>query len=130
MNAKRNIGQILLYFIVGLVATFAEWGVFYVLDICLGWHYILATTAAFSISTFVNWLAGRMLLFKNGDPKGIIHELISIYAISCIGLLCNFAILWVSIDCLGVNDMLSKVLATGMVFFGNFAIRKYWLYRV
>lgn len=125
----RQYKQLILYFFVGLIATFVEWLFFYIFDVRCGLHYTLSTTLAFVFSTLANWGAGRLLVFKVGDAKGIVHEIISIYVVSCIGLLANLLIMWICVDKCGMPDMLSKILATAIVFIGNFAVRKFWIYR-
>ena len=120
--------QLAVYFVVGLGATIVEWGVFYILNILCDFHYTLATVIAFSLSTFANWVLGRFLLFKKGSGKGLLHELGSIYVVSIIGLLLNLLIMWVLIDILSFCNMFAKIIATAIVFLGNFIVRKYLIY--
>ena len=80
------------------------------------------------ISTFINWLAGRLLVFKKSN-KSIIAEIISIYLSSVIGLGLNLLIMYICVDILSVGDMLSKIIATGIVFFFNFLVRKLYIYK-
>ncbi len=124
---KNNIKDFLLYLIVGAVATLSEWIIFFILD-KIHFHYAIATIIAYALSTFVNWLAGRMLVFKEAK-QGVIREIISIYAASIIGLVLNIAIMWVAVDLLSVNELLSKMIATGLVFLYNFLIRKLFIYK-
>ena len=129
MKGNRTVRQLILYFIVGVLATVVEWGTFYILDIQLKIHYALSTSLAFVVSTFANWGAGRLMVFKEGDSKGVVHEILCIYAISCIGLLTNLLIMWICIDGMEMLDMFAKILATSIVFGGNFVVRKYWIYK-
>jgi putative flippase GtrA len=130
VKSSKTYYQLGLYFIVGAGATVVEWVVFYLLDVILGMHYVPATTLAFAVSTLANWGLGRMLVFKTGDPRGIIHELISIYGVSIIGLLANIVIMYACIEFLKTHDMIAKIIATGIVFLGNFVVRKFWIYKV
>lgn len=125
----KTLFQLAVYFIVGLGATIVEWGVFYVLNILWNFHYAIATAAAFALSTFANWILGRCLLFKKGSGKGLLHEIGSIYAVSIIGLLLNLLIMWILIDGLLFHDMIAKIIATAIVFSGNFIVRKYLIYK-
>ena len=130
MTPSPCIRQILLYLVVGAGATVVEWGVFYLLDVRCGVHYTAATALAFAVSTLANWGLGRLLIFSKGDAKGIVHELVSIYGISCLGLAANLGIMFVCITLLGFPDMLSKIIATAIVFAANFAVRKFFIYKV
>lgn len=123
----KGIKQLFLYLLVGGIATAVEWIFFWFLDLWM--HYLAATTIAFTISTFANWLAGRLIMFKKAEQR-LVKEMALIYATSICGLLFNFLIMWIAIDGVGLPDMISKVIATGIVFFWNFFIRKYLIYKV
>lgn len=135
MNQKvenfRNsvIKQFAIYLIVGAGATIVEWICFYLISHSMSIHYAIATTIAFTISTYANWILGKVLLFTE-KSKSLIKELTSVYATSIIGLSLNLLIMWIEIDRLGRNEMMSKVIATGIVFFWNFLIRKLVIYKI
>ena len=124
---KKSIKDFLLYIIVGGIATVAEWAVFFVLG-KVSLHYAAATAIAYILSTFVNWLAGRILVFKERNQP-IIKEIVSVYLASIVGLLLNLLIMWVAVDLLSLNQMLSKIAATGIVFVYNFLVRKLLIYK-
>lgn len=123
---KNNIKDFLLYLIVGGIATVAEWVLFYVFD--KGLHYLPATIIAYILSTFVNWLAGRVLVFKN-NGQSFLKEILSIYIASIVGLLLNLLIMWVAVDLADINEMISKIIATAIVFTYNFLVRKLLIYK-
>ncbi len=124
---KNNIKDFLLYVIVGGIATVTEWVLFFLLDKCYV-HYTVATIIAYILSTFVNWLAGRILVFKE-NRQSIIKEIIGIYVTAVVGLLLNLVIMWISVELLSFNEMLSKMAATAIVFFYNFLVRKLFIYK-
>lgn len=128
MLSKKGFKDLLLYVTVGGIATVAEWAAFYfVNDICHR-HYMLATVLAYVFSTFVNWLAGRIIIFKNSN-RSILFEIVSIYMAAVIGLLFNLLIMWVAIDIFNIQEMLSKIIATACVFIWNYLIRKLLIYK-
>ena len=124
----RKFLPLFIYLFVGGGAAVVEWIVFYLLKRTLDIHYSWATMLAFCVSTFANWALGRILLFKKTD-KGIVLELFAIYAVSSIGLAANLGIMYVCIDLCRMPDMIAKILATGVVFFGNYLVRKVWIYK-
>lgn len=128
MKIKENIKQLFLYLLVGAVATAAEWIIFHLLDEKASFHYMAATALAFIISTFVNWAVGKMLLFRSGN--GIFKELLQIYMTSVAGLLMNLLIMFVLVEKFSMGEMISKMAATGIVFFWNFLIRKLVIYKI
>ena len=129
MQIKKSLIQFILYFIVGGLATLVEWGAFYIFDKWLSFHYMLATALAFVLSTFANWASGRLILFRESKQNTWL-ELAKIYAVSRIGLLLNIGIMYIEVDKLLMNEMLSKMIATGIVFVWNFLIRKFVIYKI
>ena len=118
MKLKDNVKQFVMYLIVGGLATVVEWVVFYILGNLMSVHYMGATAIAFIISTFANWLFGRIILF--GTDGSAAKELVQVYIISIGGLVLNLLIMWVAVSCIKIDKMLSKIIATGIVFFWNF----------
>ncbi len=130
MRIPKSLIQAFIYLVVGAGATVVEWLVFYLFDVKAGLHYSVATALAFAVSTLANWALGRVLVFKKGDTKGLLHELSAIYGVSIVGLLMNIGIMWVVIECFKLSDMMAKIIATMIVFVANFAVRKFWIYKV
>lgn len=131
-NLKKSIGQFALYLVVGGLATLVEWAAFYLLDSKAGLHYMAATVIALVISTFSNWLFGRLLMFHTelDGFLALIKEVAKIYAASLIGILLNMLLMWCAVDLLGFPEMLSKMAATGIVFIWNFLVRKLLIYKI
>ncbi len=127
MRKKSNIKDFLLYLVVGGIATVTEWVLFFIMDKCYI-HYAIATAIAYILSTFVNWLVGRLLVFKD-NHSSFLKEILSIYVASIVGLLLNLIIMWLAIDVININEMISKISATAIVFFYNFIVRKLLIYK-
>ena len=123
----KTANELFLYLIVGGGAALVEWFLFYIFTKHFDINYIIATSLAFVFSTFANWAFGRLLLFKTSQNIG--KELAKIYLTSITGLLMNILIMWVAIDGLEFDQMVSKILATGVVFFWNFFVRKFIIYK-
>lgn len=129
LKSRKHIRDFILYFIVGILATIIEWVVFRITNHVFHFHYAIATTGAFIISTFANWGFGRLILFKNKTSSTLKKELSQIYITSIVGLLMNLFIMWVTIEIFSFDAMGAKILATGLVFFWNFLIRKLIIYK-
>lgn len=129
MEIKQTTIQFFLYLVVGALATVVEWGAFYVFDSVCGIHYMISTPLAFILSTFANWSFGKLILFRK-KSENVAGEIFKIYLISVLGLLMNIAIMFVAVEKIGISDMISKIIATGIVFIWNFLIRKFWIYKV
>ena len=127
MQLKNNMKDLILYVIVGGLATVAEWVVFYLLNGVLSMGYMIATVLAYILSTFANWAFGRLIMFR-GDGN-LLAELCKIYLASLVGLGLNLLIMWILVDKLCVAEMVSKMAATALVFLWNYLIRRLVIYK-
>ncbi len=127
--SNERIKHLMSYFVVGLLATLVEWGSFWVLDYAIGIQYLIATIIAMIISTFSNWLFGRLMTFRNAEKGNTLIEIGKIYITSFAGIGLNVLLMWIMVDKCTMNEMLSKVIATGFVFFYNYFIRTLYIYK-
>lgn len=131
LQNNKNISElrdIFLYLIVGAIATLIEWAVFYLLNAKLDCHYVIATIIAYIVSTFGNWAAGRILVFKKPEYS-VVKEIVNIYIASIVGLLLNIIIMFVLIEFISLPDMSAKIVATILVFIYNYLVRKKVIYK-
>lgn len=125
------LSQFFSYFLVGGVSALVEWTLFEFLLKLVGLNYLVATMAAFILSTSTNWILGRVFTFRNmKSNSNKLKEMISVFAVSMIGLLFNLGLMYIFVDLLRLWPLGSKVLATGIVFFWNFASRKIFIYKL
>lgn len=138
MNRLLNesiVKQFLSYFCVGGIAAIIEWIMFAFFANAVHLNYILATCLAFIFSTAANWFLGRIWTFKNNNSfkNKRSKEIVLIFAVSAIGLLFNLILMYGFVTVLSLNTAIlktfSKIMATGIVFFWNFLIRKFVIYR-
>ena len=132
--SRDYIIHFLSYVLVGGIATIVEWVFYYLFDVRMHIETHYAVALAFVISTFANWLAGRLLTYKNVEGMDLKKEILSIYGAAVIGLVLNEIIMYVIlhfifIDANGLQKMIAKVVATGIVFFWNFFIRDLVIYK-
>ncbi len=126
---KRDFMQFVIYLFVGACATVVEWVAFWIFDRYTFLNYMAATTIAYILSTFANWLIGKICLFTE-KSENILKELGQIYLTSVVGLVFNLVIMWCTIDLIGIPNMIAKIIATGIVFIWNFLIRKLLIYKI
>lgn len=117
------------YLIVGGLATIVEWAGFWLFSEKMGITYLLATALAFAISTFANWLFGRLLVFRGKQAQSLLREILSVYLASIVGLLLNLLIMFLLVQIFSVEKMLAKVSATILVFAYNYLVRKLIIYK-
>ncbi len=128
MDFRKDIKQFVLYLIVGGGATVVEWLAFFLITSYCKVEYLFATAIAFIFSTFANWIFGKLLLFR--EKQNIAGELLKVYAVSIAGLLMNLLIMWIAVEKIKIGKMISKIIATGIVFMWNFMVRKLVIYKI
>lgn len=132
---NAGIRQLISYVFVGGIAAIVEWVCFGLFSNVLNINYIFSTALAFIFSTAVNWILGRLWTFKNNNSysnKRVI-EAVLVYSVSALGLVFNMLLMYLFVTVIGLNTpflkIVSKVIATGIVFFWNFLARKFVIYR-
>jgi putative flippase GtrA len=117
------------YFVVGGVSACFDIGFFYVFAKLLGYNYLGVATVGFVFAVLVNYYLSVRFVFTSGVRFSRGQELLLIYLVSSVGLLIHLAVLYVSVDWLAIELMLSKLGATGATFAWNFLARNYFVFR-
>ena len=127
--SNEFVNKFLSYLLVGGLATLVEWLFYWIFRNFLSVEYMCATVMAIVVSTFSNWLFGRIITFRNVPQKNVLAEILQVYTASAIGMLLNMLIMWVLHGRMKIWDMLSKIIATGLVFLYNYLIRVLVIYK-
>lgn len=117
------------YFVVGGISAGVDIGFFFVFAKLLGFNYLAVSTIGFLIAVPVNYLLSVRFVFTSGARFKPLHELALVYLVSSIGLGLHLIVLYAAVDVLGLELMLSKLIATGSVFAWNFTARNYFVFR-
>jgi len=129
MDLKNRIPDIILYFFVGGIAALTDLFIFYVFANQLGFNYLLITIIGFVVATFVNYLLSIKFVFHTGARYARGAEIIITYMVSAIGLIVHISVLFLLIDFLQFEKMLSKIIAIVSAFMFNFLLRKYYVFK-
>ncbi len=122
--------QIAKFGVVGVIAFSIDYGIMILLTEVFGVNYLVSNAISFSLSVIVNYILSVKWVYdvKSNDRNKIV-ELIIFVILSTIGLGINQAIMWLTVDVLGVFYMLSKIIATAIVMVYNYVSRKIFLER-
>lgn len=127
---KKNVKlfiQIFKFVIVGGTATVLDWILYYILYNYLKINPLIANIISFSISTVYNYWASTKWVFEVNKDKSSKRLFIEFVLFSVIGLGLTELLLWIGIDLLSMNAMLTKIIATIIVMIFNFITRKIFL---
>ncbi len=117
------------YFLVGGASAAVDFSIFALLYSGLDVHWFLAAAVGFLLATTFNYALSVYFVFTSGVRFARRHEIGLVFLVSAVGLAMNQFALWVGFKVLGIDVYLSKVMATGSVFFWNFGARRYFIFR-
>ncbi|WP_052061109.1 GtrA family protein [Helicobacter japonicus] len=126
MNQYMN--NFFKYLLVGGSAALINWLVFFLCFYHFGIYYLFAGVISFIIATLWNFLFAKKFIFRSYN-QSIFKESVLIYLVSFGGLLIDIAMLYVCVQWLGLYEIISKILATGVAFVFNFGMRQFVIYR-
>ena len=117
----RSIGR---YFLVGGACAATDLALFLLFAQYLGFAYLRVSAGSFVVATLLNYFLSVRFVFVSGLRFGPRWEIAMVFAVSAVGLALNQLILAAGVESWGMNLLLSKVVATGSVFFWNYFARR------
>ncbi len=127
LQKKELLIQIFKFLIVGGTATIIDWIIYYLLYNYINLSPLIANILSFSISVVYNYYISIKWVFNVNNEKNKRNVFIGFIVLSIIGLLITELLLWIFINILGINIMLSKIISTIIVMIFNFITRKIFL---
>lgn len=126
---NNGVLQLFRYLFVGGCSFLIDFGVYCLLE-AVGLHYLVAGVIAFIVSFAFNFFVSRILIFRTtAAEKANARELLGVAAISVTGLALTELLLYLGTDILLIDFRLSKIIASILVLFWNYAARKLFVYR-
>ena len=107
----------------GGLAAAVDIGFFTVAVKGFGFNWFLVALCSFTLATAVNYLLCIRYVFESGARFKKQAEVSLVFLVSGIGLVINQSILWLLIEMAGIDAVLSKLMATGIVFVWNYTAR-------
>lgn len=118
--------QFLRYFFVGGSAAVVDLLSFTVLVTYFGMHYILAAFFAYMLGLAWNHILCIFWVFESKHQR--LKEILMVLLIAIGGLLWTWLILYVLIDLLRIDPVISKMISQLLVLFWNFTLRKFYVF--
>ncbi|HVI68886.1 MAG TPA: GtrA family protein [Magnetospirillaceae bacterium] len=128
-RTDRTIVQFIRYGMVAVVALAFDFGTYAFLVRIADVHPVVAATIGFTLGLFVNYLLSILWVFNQRTRSKRI-EMMTFMVIGLIGLGLTDILIWLMAIEWHVDDLLAKLVATGIVFFWNFGARKILLFKV
>lgn len=112
---------------IGVVATFLEWGIFYLL-LKTGWWYLFCFFLAFFVANIFHYnLTTKYVFTESKFSKK--REFTYVLIISTIGFFINGTALTIFVEYFKLTEMIGKMLASGTAIGWNYFMRKYFVFK-
>lgn len=118
------VRQFSQYATVGGLAFVIDFSALVVLTEQVGFHYLISASISFILGLITNYVLCVTWVFDHRAVSNRLHEFGIFSAIGLLGLIANDAVMFVLTDEFGVNYLLSKVAAAGMILLLNFSLRR------
>ena len=124
----KNMRNLVLYGIIGSFTSFLDFCIFTVLSAYVGLYYIVANCISVLVGITTSFVLNRTYNFKVKDKT---KQRFAIFlTVGLCGLLLSNLILWVGIDKLHINEMITKLASIVLVVGFQFLINKFVTFRV
>lgn len=128
-RTDRTIVQFIRYGMVAVVALAFDFGTYALLVRVVDMHPVVAATIGFTLGLFVNYLLSILWVF-NQRARSKRVEMVTFMVIGLIGLGLTDILIWLMAIEWHFDELIAKLIATGIVFFWNFGARKVLLFKV
>lgn len=123
------ISQIARFGIIGFLSFCIDVGIFVFLERVLNLHYIFAALISFVTAATFGWYGNSKWVFLSSKIANAKIEILVFMLLAFIGLGINELALWIGIEKLMLDSIVTKIGVTILVAVWNFIFRKLILYR-
>lgn len=121
--------KVISYFFVGATAAIVDIAVFGVLVKFFHLPWFPVAIFSFVLATAVNYVLSIRFVFESQVRFSRQQEISLVFFVSAVGLVFNQFFLWVFIEQWHIDEVISKVMASGAVFFWNYLSRRTFIFR-
>jgi len=119
----KNI-EFFRYFLVGIAATTVDWGIFYFLAVMNNVFYQLALIVALSVGSLTNFLLNKVFTFRC-KSRMLVQQMSVYIGVVVVSFATSSAIMFLFVDMLLLEKMLSRILTTFVMLVINYLLQKY-----
>jgi putative flippase GtrA len=116
--------QFIQYAVVGGAAFLVDFGSLAFLTERIGLHYLVSASIAFVLGLATNYALCIRWVFDHRAIRNPVHEFAIFSAIGILSLATNDLIMYLLTGLDGLNYLLSKVVAAGLILLLNFSLRR------
>lgn len=129
---KSLAGQFVRYLVTGGLAFIVDFGLFALCLYVFDWHYLLANLVGLVAGLVLNYAMSVVWVFtacKRTLEKQKAAEFVLFALVGIAGVGINQLLMYLMVDGMALNEMLSKIIAAALVLMWNFGARKLLLFK-
>ena len=127
---RQTIIQMVKYGLIGAVAFGVDYGSLLVLTQYAHIHYLIANVYAFCLGIIVSYVGSIGWVFHQQQTRSRTRDIVIFFVIGVIGLLFTEGLLYAFTEWMHIHYLISKLIATVIVFFWNFFARKIFIIQI
>lgn len=122
--------EVILYLIFGALTTLIDLIVFYISNNILNIHYIVSTCLAWIFAVLFAYVTNKIFVFSNIENKqNIFKEMFYFFSLRLVSLLMSIVFMFILIDIMHINEILSKILVNVLVVIANYFFSKLFIFK-
>lgn len=123
--------EMLAYIFFGICTTLVNIVVFQVCTALLRWNWALSNILAWILSVLFAFITNKLFVFqsKGAGLKRFLWETVTFFGARILSLGVDMAGMWLLLDLLHVNSLLSKILVNIVVIVVNYILSKFVIFR-
>lgn len=126
---RKGIKQFIKFAFVGLIGTFINVAILYLLTENLGIYYLFSATISFIIAMTNNFIWNKLWTFEEKINLNLAGKYIKFSLVSVVALIINLFFLYIFTEIFGIYYIISQILAIGISLIINFFGNKIWTFR-
>ncbi len=120
---SERFREIERFIIVGGLSFLIDYGLLFALTEFVGINYLYSSGISFVVSVIFNYILCVKYVFKKAGKQSFRQRVLFIGS-SIIGLFLNQFCMWIGVEFLKLHYMLTKILATAIVTFWNYVMKR------
>ncbi len=119
------------YLIFGFLAFVLNYILYFAFADSMQMHYMAATVLSWVLTVVFAYWTSRSFVFKsqNKDRQSIWKEFVSFIGARVATEVLEVALMYLLVDCAGVNDKVSKLICQTLVILANYVLSKLWIFK-
>lgn len=122
------MAKLFKFCVVGGINTLITLVIFYVLNKIIGLNYLLSSVVGYVIGMFNSYILNKRWTFKDKD-KNLIPQFIRFSIVNTLSLCINLLAMFILVDKLRLDSMLSQIIATGFSTISNYIGSRFLVFR-